>query len=171
MYKPKTFSPVSSINSTQTDKALPVKTSKPNCVTFLVYFGKSFFDCLWNFFVFYGSKPGSQFARNLREFGVARSEELGVNQWIVLDIPRLSNQSERAKNTIHCLFVFFFVFFSGILGWIVLVLVWFQKSLHSVQVSGQSCPWLLKLMTSQAVESTWTGMGGYGRLRSEWVNK
>ena len=28
----------------------------------------------------YGSKPGRHFARNLREFGVARSEELEVNQ-------------------------------------------------------------------------------------------
>ena len=28
----------------------------------------------------YGSKPGRHFARNLREFGVARSEELKVNQ-------------------------------------------------------------------------------------------
>ena len=28
---------------------------------------------------FYGSKPGSHFARNFREFGIARSEELEVN--------------------------------------------------------------------------------------------
>ena len=31
-------------------------------------------------FVTYGSKPGSHFARNLREFGVARSEEQEANQ-------------------------------------------------------------------------------------------
>ena len=97
----KTFSPVSSINSSKKDKALPVKTSKPNFVTFM-YFGNSLLDYLWNFFVCYGSKPGSHFARNLREFGVARSEELEVNQWIVQDIHWLSSQSERAKNTIHC---------------------------------------------------------------------
>ena len=42
------------------------------------------------------------FARNLREFGVARSEELEVNQWVVQDIHWLSSQSERPKNTIHC---------------------------------------------------------------------
>ena len=35
-------------------------------------------------FLCYGSKPGRHFARNLREFAVARSEELEVNQWIVL---------------------------------------------------------------------------------------
>ena len=44
--KQATFSPVSSINSSQTDQALPVKTSKPNFVTFFVYFGNSLFDYL-----------------------------------------------------------------------------------------------------------------------------
>ena len=72
----------SSLVSGQKDKALPGKTSKPN----FVYFGNSWLDYLWNFSVWYGSKPGSNFARNLREFGVARSEELEVNQWIALDI-------------------------------------------------------------------------------------
>ena len=63
----------------------------------------------------------------------------------------------------------FFASFSGILDWIVLILVWFERSLHSVQVSGQSCPWPLKLMTSKRVERTWIHMGGYGRFRGEWV--
>ena len=40
----KSFSPVPSINSSQTGIALPVKTSKPNFVTFFVYFGNSAFD-------------------------------------------------------------------------------------------------------------------------------
>ena len=66
----------------------------------LLLFGKSLFDYVWSFF-FYGSKPENHFARNLREFGVARSQELGVNQWTALDIPTLSSQSKRAKN-IHC---------------------------------------------------------------------
>jgi len=47
----KSFSPVSSINSSKTDIALPAKTSKPNFVTVFVYFGNSSFDYLWNFFV------------------------------------------------------------------------------------------------------------------------
>ena len=68
------------MNSSQTDKALPVKTSKPNLLTFFVYFGNSLFDYLWSFFVSYSSKPGSHFARNSREFGVALSEELEANQ-------------------------------------------------------------------------------------------
>ena len=42
----KSFSPVSSINSSQTDIALPAKTSKPNFVAFFVYFGNSSFDYL-----------------------------------------------------------------------------------------------------------------------------
>ena len=31
----------------------------------------------------------------------------------------------------------FFAFFSGVLDWIVLILVWFERSLHSAQVSRQ----------------------------------
>ena len=64
----------------------------------------------------------------------------------------------------------FLSFFSGVLDWIVLILVWFKRSLHSAQVSGQSCPWPLKLMMSQVVERTWIRMGGYRQLRGEWVN-
>ena len=35
--------------------------------------------------------------------------------------------------------------------------------------SWQSCPWSLKLMTSQVVEGTWICTGGYRRFRGEWV--
>ena len=49
------------------------------------------------------------------------------------------------------------------------ILVWFERSPHSAQVSRQSCPCPLKLMTSQAVEGTWIRTGGYGLLRGEWV--
>ena len=45
-----------------------------------------------------------------------------------------------------------------------LVLIWFERSLYSAQVSRQSCPWPLKLMTSQVVEWMWICTGGYGRL-------
>ena len=65
----------------------------------------------------------------------------------------------------------FFASLSGVLDWIVLILVWFERSLHSAQVSGQSCPWPLKLMTSQRVERTWIRTGGYRRFRGEWVKK
>ena len=57
--------------------------------------------------------------------------------------------------------------FSGVLDWIVLILLWFERSLHSAQVSGQSCPWPLKLMTSHRVERTWIRPGGYRRFRGE----
>ena len=63
-----------------------------------------------------------------------------------------------------------FAFFSGVLDWIVLILMWFKRSLHSAQVSGHiSYPWPLKLITSQAVETKWIRTGGSGRLRGEWV--
>ena len=35
--------------------------------------------------------------------------------------------------------------------------------------SWQSCPWSLKLMTSQVVEGTWICTGGYRRFRGKWV--
>ena len=63
----------------------------------------------------------------------------------------------------------FFAFFSGVLDWIVLILVWFERSFPSAQVSGQSYPWLLKLMTSQVVERKRFCTGGYSRLRGECV--
>ena len=63
----------------------------------------------------------------------------------------------------------FFASFFGVLDWILLILVWFERSLHSAQVSRRSCPWPLKLMTSQRVERTWIRTGGYGRFRGEWV--
>ena len=64
----------------------------------------------------------------------------------------------------------FFASFSGVLDWIVLILVWFERSLHSAQVSGQSCLWPLKLMMTERVGKTWIRTGGYGRFRGEWVN-
>ena len=56
----------------------------------------------------------------------------------------------------------FFAFISGVLDWIVLILVGFERSLHSAQVSRQSCPWPIKLMMSEAVEGTWICTGSYG---------
>ena len=69
------------------------------------------------------------------------------------------------------LVTWFFASFSGVLDWTVLILVWFERSLHSAQVSEESCPWPLKLMMSQRVERTWIRTGGYGRFRGEWVNR
>ena len=46
-------------------------------------------------------------------------------------------------------------------------IVW--KIFPSAQVSGQSCPWPLELMASQAVERTCIGTGGYGRLIFKWI--
>ena len=56
----------------------------------------------------------------------------------------------------------FFAFFLGALDWIVLIVVWFERSLHSAQVSGQSCPWPLTLISIQAVEGTCIRTGGSG---------
>ena len=64
---------------------------------------------------------------------------------------------------------FFFAFFFRVLDWIVLILVRFEKSIHSAQVSGHSCPWPLKLMMSQAVEGMLICMDSYGWIRGEWV--
>ena len=65
----------------------------------------------------------------------------------------------------------FFASFSGVLDWIVLILVWFERSLHSAQVSGHKLSVTVKTDDVTSSRSTWTGIGGYGRLRSEWFNK
>ena len=79
-----------------------------------MYFGNGLFDYLWNFFVCYGSKLGNHFAHNLREFRVACSEKLEVNQWIALDIRRLSSQSERARKTLSTVLIYTTWCFNGV---------------------------------------------------------
>ena len=79
--KQKTFSPVSSTNSSQTEKVLPVKTSKPTFITF-VYFGNSLFDIICEISLFVTTANQETIARNLCKFGVTHSEEMEVNQWI-----------------------------------------------------------------------------------------
>ena len=69
----------------------------------------------------------------------------------------------------------FFACFSSVLDWIVLLLVWFERSLHSAQVSKESCHWPLKLMPSQWVERTWirtgvTGGSGANGLKNTHKN-
>ena len=59
--KQETYSPVSSINSSQTDKVLPVKISKPNFVTLFVYFGNSLFDYLKNIYCLLRQETGKTF--------------------------------------------------------------------------------------------------------------
>ena len=65
----------------------------------------------------------------------------------------------------------FFAFFCSVLDWIVLFLVWFERSLHCAHISGQRYPWPLKLMMSQAVEGVWICMGSYRQLRGKWVKE
>ena len=48
----------------------------------------------------------------------------------------------------------FLAIFAGFLDWVVLILVWFERSLHSAYVSRQSYPWLSKLMMSQNKNGT-----------------
>ena len=60
----------------------------------------------------------------------------------------------------------FFAFFSGVLDWIVLNLVWFERSLYSSKVSGQSCPW------TDDVTSGRMDVNPHGRIRAAqgWIN-
>ena len=62
----------------------------------------------------------------------------------------------------------FFASFSGVLDWTVLILVWFERSLHSTQVSRQSCPWPLK--TDDVIKGR-KDADPHGRLGGEWVNR
>ena len=63
----------------------------------------------------------------------------------------------------------FFACSSGLLDWITLIWVWFERSFPSGEVSCQNCPWLLTLMTWQVVEGLRFCLGGYGQFRGEWV--
>ena len=63
----------------------------------------------------------------------------------------------------------FFASFSGLFDWIALIWVWLERSHLPAQGSCQSCPGLLKLMTSQVVQGTWLKKGGYGRFRGQYV--
>ena len=63
-----------------------------------------------------------------------------------------------------------FCLFSCVLDWIMLILVWFERTLHSLKVSRQSYPGQSKLMTSQAVERTWICTSCYRWFRGERVN-
>ena len=65
----------------------------------------------------------------------------------------------------------FFASFSRVLDWIVLILVWFERSLHSTPVSGHKLSMTVKTDDVTSSRSTWTSMGGYGWLRGKWVNK
>lgn len=56
-----------------------------------------------------------------------------------------------------------FACFSGLLDWVTLIWVWFERSFPAGEVTCQSCPWSLKVMTSQAAQGSWFGKG---RLRA-----
>ena len=49
-----------------------------------------------------------------------------------------------------------------------LILVWFERSLHSAQVSEESCPWPLK---TDDVTVGRKDLDPHGRFRGEWVNR
>lgn len=51
---------------------------------------------------------------------------------------------------------------------VLIILVWFERSPHpaSVTCNWQTCLWLLKMITSQVVQGTWISMGGSGTLYS-----
>ena len=69
----------------------------------------------------------------------------------------------------------FFACFSGVLVWIVLILVWFERSLHSAQVRGQICrkdedPHGRLGAVRGGYGRLGAVTGGYGRFRGEWIN-
>ena len=102
-------------------------------------FSPHFFPLAWHLVGFI--LVGKVFRKAFRILGL--NERKG--KWVV-------EQDFHGNFQVHV--TWFFAFFSGVLDWIVLILVWFERSLHSAQVSRQSYPWQSKLMTSQAVERT-----------------
>ena len=92
--KQETFSPVSSINT----------DAIPDFVAFFVFFGNSFFVYMWNFFACYGSKPGSHFALNLREF---------EKHWII----RVWVANQNARKTLSTVLVYTYYYYYYIEFW------------------------------------------------------
>ena len=64
----------------------------------------------------------------------------------------------------------FFASFSGLFDLIALIWACLKRSLLLAQVSCQSCPRQLKLMTSRVVQGTWLNKGGHVRFRGQCVN-
>ena len=116
------------------------------------------FSCLIFFLLLGIYVVGFSFGKAFRILGL--DERKG--RWIV-------EQDFQRNFKVSVKLFFFFAFLSGVLDWIMLILfIWFERSLHSAQVSGKSCHWPLKLMMSQAVEGTWIRTGGYG---GKWVKR
>ena len=109
--------------------------------SFFAFLASFFFFC-WAFSRLYFG--GKVFRKAFRILGLGERK----GRWVV---------EQDFHGNFQVSVTWFFAFFSGVLDWIVLNLVWFERSLHSAHVSVQSCPWPLKLMMSQTVvESTWT---------------
>ena len=145
----------------QNFEILSLKVTQWSWLNFSLSFLPSFFAFLAPFFSFAGHLVGfilvgKVFRKAFRILGL--DERKG--RWVV-------EQDFHGNFQVHV--TWFFASFSGVLDWIVLILVWFERSLHSAQVSEQSCPWPLKLMTSQRVQRTWIRTGGFGWFRGEWV--
>ena len=130
----------------QNFEILSLKVTQWSWLNFSLSFLPSFFAFLAPFFSFAGHLVdfilvGKVFRKAFRILGL--DERKG--RWVV-------EQDFHGNFQVHV--TWFFASFSGVLDWIVLILVWFERSLHSAQVSRQSYPWQSKLMISQAVERT-----------------
>ena len=121
---------------------LGLKVTQWSWLYFSLSFLPSFFALLASFFSLAGHLVG--FILVGKAFRILGLDER-KGRWVV-------GQDFHGNFQVHV--TWFFAFFSGVLDWIVLILVWFERSLHSAQVSRQSYPWQSKLMRSQAVERT-----------------
>ena len=135
--------------------------------TFRFLFFPLFLLFLPHFFSFAGHLVdfilvGKVFRKAFRIFRITTVDHDGKGRWVVEQDFHGSFQVNVTR---------FFAFFSWPVSLTELCLFWFgwKDVFRSTQVSGQSCPWPLKLMTSQAVEAMWICMGSYGWLRGRWV--
>ena len=145
MQRKQNFETVFGLKVTRQSWLLLFTFSPPSFVTFLASFF-SFAVHLVGFIL-----VGKVFGKAFRILGLDERK----SRWVV-------EQDFHGKfqvNVIH-----FFAFFSGALDWMVLLLVWFKKTLHFTQVSGQ------KLMMSQAVWGMWIRMGGYSCSGANGLN-
>ena len=94
---------------------------------------------------------GKVFGKSFRSFGLD-----GRKGWWVIEYDFHGN--------FWVNITWFFAFFTGLLDWIILILVWFERSFHPAQVSFKRCPSLT--IKTDGVTSSTNYMDVHGPLRA-----
>ena len=139
-------------------KFLGIKVTQQSWLWLFAFLASFFFSC-WALSTFHFG--GKSFRKAFRILGLVERKGTPC-RWVV-------EQDFHGNFQVNVTFFFFLFLRCPWLNYAHSGMVWNIPSL-TAQVSGQSYPWPLNLMTSQAVERMRIRAGGYGQLRGEWVN-